>query len=173
LLYNLQPIVKVLNVKSTVCLVLHSSNYVLYFHFIYESTVYAFTCVAIKTGRYTHKKRTLDTLEIKHVTPGSLPSSVAEPNIPDHHSPSVSTGESEEKLASLANEICQAYRKSFVDATYLNEHAEEINEIVKQMLSDRGMSEVTGVLYSPGHTPSNDEDHQQLAEFVAVVSVHY
>lgn len=109
---------------------------------------------AIKTGRYTHTKRTQDAMEIQQInyavggsnpSPCS-PSSSAAPSafrFPMFSPPSMQSNRVVEKML---EGICNAFRKAFPQTTYMYEHKDKVDRMTRCILAEQGVDQVTNLI---------------------------
>jgi len=114
--------------------------------------------VAIKTGRYTHQKRTEDTIELKTLQgcpvttpPQKILETLVSPTpleIPEY----------DRKIRDITN----AFRLSFPETTYLHEHAKEVYSIVGSIMKEHNMKELDTVIFHKRGTDPEDDITQLI-----------
>lgn len=129
---------------------------------------------AIKTGRYTHEKRTMDTMEVRGEGPP--------PTENGGFQPDASTSHMMEGLFSngcwsgdytndqVYADIITAFRNNFVDTSYMYGHMEDIENMVHNVMKENGMDELTHVIAIAGDGADHEVRRcQRITEQVGVL----
>lgn len=148
--------------------------------------------VAIKTGRYTHEKRTRDTLEVKSGV-GASSSSTDDKDQSPANSELMTRNEAvvepldyslskkaytdapvvvcpdklklEDACRQSLTIVSEAFRSSFRDTAYLYENPEKVEAMLKTLLEERNLEDVTEVVAHTGATATPEQcDHYRRFE---------